>query len=145
MKPLLTQAQGNLKNLLESAQFFQLLLETGRDHLPGELQAHLVGVSFEERTLVLQLDASIWATQLRFYEPSILGSFQQDFPHLELNRVKVSILPQQEPPAKKRNVSSHPSELDAQRMRQLSQEVESPELSQALLKLSQRAKNPDNQ
>ncbi|CAN8142712.1 hypothetical protein THIOSC15_60003 [uncultured Thiomicrorhabdus sp.] len=38
MKPILNKAQGNLKNLLESAKVYQALLESGRDHLPLAMQ-----------------------------------------------------------------------------------------------------------
>ncbi|MBN2646162.1 MAG: DUF721 domain-containing protein [Thiotrichales bacterium] len=141
VKPLLSQTQGTLKNLLESAQFFQLLLETARDPLPNLLQTHLIGVAFEQQTLLLQIDHALFATQLRFYEPSILGAFQTHFPHLQLNRVKVRVQALEEKPRSKRSVSSYPSSEDAEAMQQLSQEVESEALRQALLRLSQRAQS----
>ncbi|CAN8142713.1 hypothetical protein THIOSC15_60004 [uncultured Thiomicrorhabdus sp.] len=78
---------------------------------------------------------------MRYYEPTILGTFQQNFPHLQLNKVKVSVLPLEEQPKPKKEVVSHPSESDAEHMRQLSEDVESDELSAALLRLSQRAKS----
>lgn len=140
MKPLLNQAQGALKNLLEDAQLYQALLEVGQEALPGALKPHLVGVSFEQQTLLLQLDESIWATQLRFYEPNLLSIFQDHFPHLELNRVKVKILPQPKEVRVIREVASYPSETDADAMNLLGQQVESPGLKEALNKLSLRAK-----
>jgi hypothetical protein len=141
MKPILNKAQGNLKNLLESAKVYQALLESGRDHLPLAMQEHLLGVSFEDQTLLLQIDSPAWATRMRYYEPTILGTFQQNFPHLQLNKVKVSVLPLEEQPKPKKEIVSHPSESDAEHMRQLSEDVESDELSAALLRLSQRAKS----
>lgn len=140
MKPLLNQAQGALKNLLEDAQLFQALLEVGQDCLPSELQPHLVGVSFEKNTLLLQLDEAIWATQLRFYEPSLLGIYQEHFPHLELNRIKVHILPKAQEPIKTKKIVVPPSEEDAEEMLALSQNIKSEGLSKALASLSLRAK-----
>ncbi|WP_173273233.1 DciA family protein [Thiosulfatimonas sediminis] len=142
MKPLLNQARGNLKNLLESAQVYQALLDTGRDHLPYEMQAHLLGVGFEGQELLLQIDSPAWATRMRFYEPTILGTFQQHFPHLQLRSVKVAVLPNEERPKPKKVMQSHPSQSDALAMQQLSQNVESKELRDALIKLSQRAQKP---
>ncbi|MDX1353163.1 MAG: DciA family protein [Thiomicrorhabdus sp.] len=140
MKPLLNQAQGALKNLLADAQLFQALLEVGQDSLPAELQPHLIGVSFDKNTLLLQLDESIWATQLRFYEPNLLGIYQEHFPHLELRSVKVHVLPQQPAPNRTKRVITPPSNQDAQEMLKISQSVKSKGLSEALKLLSLRAK-----
>jgi len=140
MKPLLNQAQGALKSLLEDAQLFQALLEVGQDTLPSQLQPHLIGVSFEQNVLLLQIDEAIWATQLRFYEPSLLGIYQEHFPHLELTRVKVHVLPQAPPPIKAKKKVTHPSEQDAEQMLEISQHVKSKGLKNALESLSLRAK-----
>ncbi|GKT11689.1 MAG: hypothetical protein ISEC1_P0658 [Thiomicrorhabdus sp.] len=139
MKPLLNQASGALHNLLENAHLFQALLEVGQEALPNALRPHLIGVSFDQQTLILQLDESIWATQLRFYESNLLSIFQDHFPHLELNRVKVKILPQQKKVKKVKEVTSFPSEIDAIDMNTISQQVESEGLKAALQKLSLRA------
>lgn len=140
MKPLLNQASGALHNLMQDAQLFQALLEVGQEALPKALQPHLIGVSFDQQVLILQLDESIWATQLRFYEPNLLSIFQDHFPHLELNRVKVKVLPQPTVVKKIREVASYPSEEDADALDSLSEQVESKGLSEALKKLSLRAK-----
>jgi hypothetical protein len=143
MKPLLKQANGALNNLLQDAQLFQALLDVGQDGLPLDLKPHLIGVSFDQQTLILQLDESIWATQLRFYEPNVLGAFQEHFPHLELNRVKVTILPQPKEIRKVREVTSYPSAEDASIMNGIGDEIEAEGLRGALKKLSLRAqKNP---
>ena len=140
MKPLLNQAQGALKNLLADAQLFHALLEVGQDSLPHELQPHLIGVSFEKNTLLLQLDENIWVTQLRFYEPNLLGIYQEHFPHLELRSVKVHVLPQSPEPIRTKKNITPPSKQDADEMIQISQSVKSKGLSEALKTLSLRAK-----
>ena len=140
MKPLLNQAQGALKNLLADAQLFQALLEVGQDSLPLDLQPHLIGVSFEKNTLLLQLDESIWATQLRFYEPNLLGIYQEHFPHLELRTVKVHVLPQSPEPVRTKKIITPPSNEDAEQMLEMSKNVKSQGLSEALKSLSLRAK-----
>ncbi len=143
MKPLLKQANGALNNLLQDAQLFQALLDAGQDGLPLDLKPHLIGVSFDQQTLILQLDESIWATQLRFHEPNLLGTFQTHFPHLELNRVKVNILPQPKEIRKVHQVTSYPSTEDAQEMKSMGNTIRSEGLSNALKNLSLRAqKNP---
>ena len=145
MKPLLNQAHGALKNLLEDAQLFQALLEVGQDSLPIELKPHLIGVSFEKNCLLLQLDEAIWATQLRFYEPNLLGIYQEHFPHLELKRVKVHVLPQPAAPTRTKRIITPPSDEDAKEMLTISQQVKSPGLRDALEALSLRAKKNAHQ
>lgn len=140
MKPLLNKAQGALKHLLEDAQLFQALLEVAHENLPEELKPHVVGVSFEKQALLLQIDESIWATQLRFYEPNLLSIYQQHFPHLELNRVKVKVLPKPIKPEKPKREMIPPSKQDAEEMLNISEHVESKGLKKALESLSQRAK-----
>ncbi|VAW48190.1 hypothetical protein MNBD_GAMMA04-1209 [hydrothermal vent metagenome] len=140
MKPLLNQASGALNHLLENAQLYQALLDVGQDTLPEALKPHLIGVSFGQNTLILQIDEAIWATQLRFYEPSLLGIFQEHFPHLELNAVKVKILPQPKSIQKEWCVTSYPSEQDAVEMQQIKDKIQSKGLKEALNKLSLRAK-----
>ncbi len=140
MKPLLNQAQGALKNLLQDAQLFQALLDVGQESLPDDLRCHLVGVSFEQQNLILQLDEAIWATQLRFYEPNLLAIYQQHFPHLELNRVKVHILPKAAEPEKPKREMQPPSAKAAREMQIMSEQMPSEGLKKALLSLSQRAK-----
>ncbi|GEM_PF-1476180 len=140
MKPLLNQASGVLNHLLENAQLYQTLLDVGQDTLPNTLKPHLIGVSFEQNTLILQIDEAIWATQLRFYEPTLLGIFQEHFPHLELHCAKVKVLPQPKNIQKEWHVASYPSDQDATEMQQICEKVQSKGLKEALNKLSLRAK-----
>lgn len=139
MKPLLNSQTSSLKKLMEQAELYQALLEVGQMCLPSELQSHLVGVSFEHNTLILQIDDNIWTTQLRFFEPNLLNIYRDHFPHLELNKTQVKVLPISEPPAVKRAVTTHPSQKDAEMMQSLAKEVQSKGLQEALLKLSRRA------
>jgi len=139
MKPLLNRQSSLLKNLMREAELFQALLEVGQRCLPSELQSHLVGVSFERNTLILQIDDNLWTTQLRFFEPNLLNVYRDHFPHLELNKTQVKVLPISELPTVKRKVSTHPSEEDATEMKNMAQGIKSEGLQKALLKLSQRA------
>ncbi len=139
MKPLLNRQSSLLKNLMREAELFQALLEVGQQTLPKELKAHLVGVGFEKGTLILQIDDNIWATQLRFFEPNLLNVYRDHFPHLELNKTQIKVLPISEQPRVKRVVSTHPSAADAEEMKSMAQQIESKGLKEALLKLSKRA------
>ncbi|WP_127470256.1 DciA family protein [Thiomicrorhabdus aquaedulcis] len=139
LKPLLNQSGGALNHLLQEAQLFQALLSVGQAQLPPELQAHLIGVGFEQSTLILQIDESIWATQLRFFEDTVLNVYKTHFPHLALTRVKIHIFPKSQTPIKVPKTSSFPSDTDAQTMQLIARNTDSQGLKMALLKLSQRA------
>lgn len=120
---------------------YQALLDLGRDVLPQELAVHLVGVFFEKERLILQIDQSIWATQLRFYEPSVLGVFQESFPHLHLKRVLVKVVPPAPEPEKRPLQMEQLSKQNALQMRELSEHIESPDLKAALQRLSRFQQN----
>lgn len=143
MKPLLNRQSNLLKNLMREAELYQALLEVGQRCLPNELKAHLVGVGFEKNTLILQIDDNIWTTQLRFFEPNILNVYQENFPHLELNRTHIKVLPISEPKKAKRQVTTHPTQEDAQAMQTLADHVESKGLQDALIRLSLRAQEKE--
>ena len=144
MKPLLNRQSSLLKNLMREAELYQALLEVGQACLPSELVTHLVGVGFERNTLILQIDDNIWATQLRFFEPSLLDVYQQHFPHLELNRTHIKVIPLSEPATVTRKVSTHPSHDDAEEMQKIADGIESKGLQDALRKLSLRADTEDS-
>lgn len=133
----LNQKGGALHDLLENAQMFQALLELGKDGLPEPLNQHLIGVFFDEEVLILQIDHAVWATQLRFYEPHILGVFQQNLPHLKLQRVKVKIVPPKAETPKRQLKMAPLSKQNAMQMRELSEHIESDKLKAALQKLSE--------
>lgn len=133
----LQQSGGALSSLLENAQMFEALLELGRQELPTPLNQHLIGTFFEGNTLFLQIDEGVWATQLRFYEPTVLAVFQHNLPHLELTRVKVQVIPKIQEPKKPRRTMRPLSRQNALQMRELSEHIDSPKLRDALQKLSQ--------
>lgn len=141
MKALLNKQSARLANLIEEAQLYQALLQVGQDALPEALKTHLIGVGFEQHTLILQIDDNLWSTQLRFFEPEILALYRQHFPHLQLQRTHIRVLPISEPPRPKRAVTSTPSADDAEQMQKIAENVQSPGLKKALKRLSQRAKN----
>lgn len=132
----LEKSSGPLNVLLENAQMFEALLKLGKQALPQPLNQHLVGIFFEGERLFLQIDEGVWATQLRFYEPKILEIFQQNLPHLGLNRVKVQVIPKIKEPKKPQRSMQPLSRQNALQMRELSEHIESKRLRDALQKLS---------
>jgi len=143
MKHLLNKSAGQLNRLLENASVFQTLLDIAQDRLPQELARNLLGVCFEQQSLVLQIEHEIWATQIRFYEADLLGTFQTNFPHLQLNRIKIQVIP------RRKEVESAPykreglSEDNAEAFLQTSQKVKSKGLKTALERLSQHRRTEE--
>lgn len=139
MKSLLNQSGHGLAQIMEQAELFQALLSLGQNCLPEKLKAHLIGVSFEDQTLICQLDDNLWSTQLRFFEPELLKEYQTHFAHLRLKNIKIQILPLAERTLLKVQTMEPPTHDCAIEIQALSEKVSSPGLKNALLKLSQRA------
>jgi len=140
-KKVLSHQEGALSHLMQNAHMFNALLELAHESLPQELSEHVVGVFWQERNLILQIDQAVWATQLRFYEPTILKVFQENMPHLQLQRTLVKIVPKPLDPEKRKLQMSKLSKENALQMRELSEHIESPELADALKRLSQFQKS----
>ena len=124
--------------LIEQTQLYQALLEVAQSQLPAKLAAHLLGVSFEGRTLVLQLDDALWKSKMRFYENEILALFQHHFPHLQLNQVKLTVIPLREERRPRKVQMAPPPKEAAAEMFRLSEQVQSEGLKQVLQRLGQR-------
>lgn len=139
MKSLLNQSGHGLTQIIEQAELFQALLALGQNCLTDKLKPHLIGVSFEDHTLICQLDDNLWSTQLRFFEPELLQVYQTHFPHLNLQKIKIQILPLAERTLPKPQTMERPSPSCAQEMQSLSEKIENTGLKNALLKLSKRA------
>ncbi len=139
MKTALDQASNGLNKLIEQTQLYQALLEVAQAQLPSKLAQHLIGVSFEEQTLVLQIDDNLWKNKLRFYEMEILTLYQQHFPHLELNRVQIRVLPLSQERKPKKVHMAPPDKDTGAEFFHLSEQVKSEGLKKVLQRLGQRA------
>ncbi len=138
MNSALKQTGDGLNNIMEQVQLYQALLDLGKSCLPHKLAQHLAGVSFEKNNLICQLDDNLWATQLRFHAPEILAAYRNHFPHLNLNNLKIQIIPLAERKILKPVTMEKLSKNVAIEMQSLSQKVTSKGLKQALENLSKR-------
>lgn len=142
MKSLLHQTS-QLERLVEQTQLYQALLSIAKEALPEKLARHLIGVSFEQANLLLQIDDNLWVTKLRFYEQEILQLYQTNFPHLRLQRVFIKVVPIAEAKLPKKKKIEPPSQTASASFLELSENTEHAGLKQALERLSKRAKQPD--
>lgn len=136
--------QSSLVKLKQEAELYQALLSLAQQALPDTLAPQLVGIAIEQPTLICLVNQANWASKIRFFEQALLQHFNQNLPHLQLNRVKFKIhaAPTQAQPRTKRQ-ANRPDSDSAQAFAQLSQQVQSPKLARALAKLSQRAEPSD--
>jgi len=139
MKKALDQAQAGLSKLIEQTQLYQALLEVAQEALPRRIAPHLIGVSFEGKTLVLQLDDNLWKSKLRFYENEILALYQQHFPHLQLSRVQIRVLPLQAERKPTKVQMDPPDKETGAKFFHLSESVQSEGLKKVLQRLGGRA------
>lgn len=139
MKRLLKQSGHGLNHLIEQTQLYEALLSLGKEQLPPRLAQHLIGVSFKGQTLVLQLDDALWRSKFRFYELELLALYQQNFPHLQLSRVEIHVIPISEPKRPKKQKMAPPDKESGAALCRLSEQVENPGLKKVLQRLGARA------
>ncbi|WFE67826.1 DciA family protein [Thiomicrospira sp. R3] len=130
--------QPGLVKLFQQAQLYQALHELAQAELPANLAEHLVGVSIDQQSLICLVNNPAWASKLRFFEQNLLGCFQRNLPHLQLNQVQFKIMLDFQQANQVKRPANRPDPQSAQQMREMSKHLPD-KLAQALTKLSQRA------
>jgi hypothetical protein len=67
---------GHLSELLKRAQALEKLNAYVKTLLPQPLQAHCQVANLRDGVLVMQVDSSAWASQMRFVQASVLQAWQ---------------------------------------------------------------------
>ncbi len=82
-KPVEKWLQGdrNLAALLRRCQLHERLLQIVRRHVPETLAPHCLACVLDGRgRLTLYVTSPVWASRLRYCQPSILAALRSDFP-----------------------------------------------------------------
>ncbi len=75
------QGDRNLAALLQRCQFHERLLQIVRRHVPETLAPHCLACVLDGRgRLTLYVTSPVWASRLRYCQPSILAALRSDFP-----------------------------------------------------------------
>lgn len=111
--------------------------------LPVDCHLHFQVAGIRDRQLIILTDSPVWQTRLRMYSLSMLEALAQHT-GIRLNQVKIRLAPLARevipPPPQPRVLSSRSARLIEQTAASVSDE----RLQTALLRLSSKAKSPEN-
>jgi len=130
-----------LQQLMQRSKSLQLINRKAQNLLPQLLSQHcyVADLRNADNTVVIHVDASIWATQLRFFVPDFIGLWQQDsfLQRLPIDRVETKVRPFL-PKIITSSTSDYPkmSMQTAEILRQTAHILEQPHLKASLLKLA---------
>jgi hypothetical protein len=86
-----------LQRLVQRSKSLQLINRKAQNLLPQPLSQHCYVANLRDvdNTVVIHVDTSIWATQLRFFVPDFIGLWQQDsfLQRLPIDRVETKVRP----------------------------------------------------
>jgi len=130
-----------LQRLVQRSKSLQLINHKAQNLLPQPLSQHCYVADLRDvdNTVVIHVDTSIWATQLRFFVPNFIGLWQQDsfLQRLPIDRVETKVRPFL-PKTITLSASDYPkmSMQTAEILRKTAHTLNQPQLKASLLKLA---------
>lgn len=135
LNALINKDKSIIGQIFDRAAKLQQLETLVLQHLPEESRKDYRIGNFQQGKLVLFTTNALNLTRFRYFKPQLMQQLQQEFP--SLINIEVKIRPAS--PQKKVTKKGKPiSEQARQQIKQLAEEVEQPELKQALERLSQK-------
>ena len=123
-----------LRELLNKSRKQQVLLQKIRSLLPAPLDEHCKGAVVKGRQLLLYVDASIWASRLRFISRDLADDLQNEgFP---FNKISIRVMLERSARRPKRHHAREISAKNALLIEQLADGITDPELQASLKRLS---------
>ncbi|HKK13190.1 MAG TPA: DUF721 domain-containing protein [Gammaproteobacteria bacterium] len=135
---LRARAPRGVNRLWEAAEQQLQLTRRLREVLPENLRPHVRLARLEGPRLVLTTDSPVWAARLRYYAPQLAKHFGRG-KSVTARTVQVQIVPASAPPPAARAAPTLSTD-SAALLRRTAQDVESPALRAALLRLASRAR-----
>jgi hypothetical protein len=134
----LSAKNNGLHNMLERAQYLQMLTRVLRETLNPELADHVSLANVHDDTAVVTTDTPAWLTQLRYQAPIILQHLKQQ-PGLEgLRKIQFKIQPPSQAPILQPARRAQLSTYSANVLESAANCTEDSELSDALRRLSKQ-------
>lgn len=93
---LIADSTGVLQSLRQHAHLVQRLQQLLSVSLPEPINQHCYIANLHETTMVIYVDSSLWATQLRYLAPEIIESWQRNKVLLALpviDQIEVKVRP----------------------------------------------------
>ena len=127
---------GPLRDLLSHAQRLEQIERLLQRFLEPPLGEHCRVANLRQGRLLLQADASAWATRLRFQAPALIDRLRRALPGEPLKSVQVQVCPPATPARQARRASALLSTENAEALRAMAAGIADPGLKAALLRLS---------
>ena len=124
------------KSLFVKLEQHRSLIREIKPLLPHFLRQHVMGCATKDRRLLIFTTSSAWASQLRFYSPSLLQTLNKQF-NLEIELLQIQILPPKKPHTATRNIHHIPSKQTLEHLKRYSIALNDSELKQSLMRLTQ--------
>jgi len=127
------------QRILRKAQELHNIGQAIKATLPLDCHTHLDVVGIRENELILLTDSPVWQTRLRMFSQTILEALHQHA-GITLTRIKIKLSPPTRviaPPTPPKRTLSKDS---ARTIGQTASSISDPELRQAMLRLSKKAK-----
>lgn len=134
--------QSKLKGLIRSVSDNQRYDYLIKLYLPLSLRGKCEVIKYQENTLHILVQSSVWATQLRYQIPHLKQQLLQhpELEQLEAIRYRVARAPRTEAPRKQPRPMKRLTPDNADLIRDTAESVEDPAIRESLLKLSRNRK-----
>ncbi len=124
------------RNLLNKIQKHRSILRKIKSLLPDSLRKNIIDCAIKDNNLLIFTESSVWASQLRFYNPAILQFLnKQEIPKFQ--RIKIKILPPQRTPTVSQITHVIPSMETVKHLKRHGTTLADSELKQSLQRLAQ--------
>lgn len=137
---LLKKTQTPLQRITQRCHVLKQIDKILQQTIPSPLNEHCHIANLRHTTLVMHVDSSLWASQLRYLLPNLMEQWQQEtnLPEIEKVEIKVRFIHQPT-----RRYTHHPilSEQSESLLRDTAEQVSHPKLKSALLKLARHGSN----
>ncbi len=131
-----------LHGLLEQSKAQSLLLQQIRALIPSPLDTHCTAVVQKGAQLVLYVDASTWASRLRFTARELVRKLNAS--GIAVERITVRVMVTNKPPKRERVTTRRLSVENASLINQTAAGIQDKQLSEALIRLGRHATKPGN-
>jgi len=123
------------KSLLNKLQEHRAILCKVKSLLPNALHKNIIDCAIKDNNLLIFTESSVWASQLRFYNPAILQSLnKQAIPKFQ--RIQIKIQPPQRSPAHSKITHVIPSMETVRHLKRHSINLAESELKLSLQRLA---------
>lgn len=128
----------SLQHLLAEIRHQQQLLHLIQHKLPTKIASHCLAAHIQDAQLCISVDSPVWASQLRFRTPELLGELRRQMPGIA--NVKVRVVPPNVTTVARSNTKKVPrhacSEATIQQIQTTAEYTDEANLSAALKRLA---------